>query len=534
MTQEPINILLVDDEPRNLDVLVSMLEQPSYRLLRAGDADTALRTLLQCDVAAIILDMKMPGVSGLQLAQLIKGTKKFRQIPILFLTAYMVEDADALTGYGAGAVDYLTKPVNPAILRHKVAVFADLFQKTRALAELNETLEARVRERTAELARSEAALRETNEQKDRFIATLAHELRNPLASLRTGLDLLVRITERTQRSDRTLGMMNRQLDSLVRLIDDLLDVSRISRATLELRQEHVALRTVIDQAIETVAPLLERHYQTVNVEARDAIDAYVDPTRIGQVVGNLVSNASKHSRDGASIRVVLRREGDAAVIDVIDEGAGIKPDQLERVFEMFTKIERSTQFANDGLGIGLALSRRLAQLHGGTLKAASEGEGRGATFTLTIPVGPASTRPVNGAQHAGASYADPNATARQPLNIVVVEDNEEAADLMSMWLMDLGHIVHVAHTGVAGLALIKQLRPDVVLCDIGLPGLNGIQVCERVVKEVAGPPVMIAVTGWGTESDRNKTTHAGFRHHLVKPVELKGLLKVLDAVAPAS
>jgi signal transduction histidine kinase len=529
MTQEPINILLVDDEPRNLDVLVSILEQPAYRLLRAGDADTALRTLLQCDVAAIVLDIKMPGVSGLQLAQLIKGTKKFRQIPILFLTAYMVEDTDVLTGYGAGAVDYLTKPVNPAILRHKVAVFADLFEKTRALADLNETLEARVRERTGELARSEAALRETNEQKDRFIATLAHELRNPLASLRTGLDLLLRITERSPKVDRTLGTMNRQLDSLVRLIDDLLDVSRISRATLELRQEHADLRAVIAQAIETVAPLLDRHRQSVKIATNDLVEAFVDPTRVGQIVSNLVNNASKHSRDGASITITLRRDADVAVIDVADEGAGIKADQLERVFDMFTKIERSTQFANDGLGIGLALSRRLAQLHGGTLTASSQGEGRGATFTLTLPTGPASSRPLKSMR---AAHEETARHAPHALDVVLVEDNEESADMMSMWLADLGHRVHVAHTGPAGLALIKELHPDVVLCDIGLPGLDGVEVCQRVVKEVDGPPIMIAITGWGTDADRKRTTRAGFNHHLVKPVELSGLRKVLESVEP--
>src|SRR5580704_19462470 len=169
---DTIKILLVDDEPRNLDALEAILDDPAYHLLRANDADKALRLLLENDVAAIVLDIKMPGVSGFELAQLIKGTKRFRQIPIVFLTAYLVDDQDVLTGYGAGAVDYLTKPINPQILRHKVAVFADLFRKTHALAELNNKLEARVLERTAELERSEAALREANKHKDRFLATL--------------------------------------------------------------------------------------------------------------------------------------------------------------------------------------------------------------------------------------------------------------------------------------------------------------------------------------------------------------------------
>src|SRR6187455_498540 len=186
----PINILLVDDEQRNLDVLEVILDDPRYRVLRADDADKALRLLLEHEIAAIVLDIKMPGVSGFELAKLIKGTKKYREIPIVFLTAYMVGDQDVIAGYGAGAVDYLTKPVNPLILRHKVAVYAELFRKTRALAELNENLEERVRERTAELERSEQALRETNAKKDQFIAVLSHELRNPLAPLRFGLGIL--------------------------------------------------------------------------------------------------------------------------------------------------------------------------------------------------------------------------------------------------------------------------------------------------------------------------------------------------------
>src|SRR5580700_11396660 len=205
---DTISILLVDDEQRNLDALESILDDPGYRLLRASDADKALRLLLENDVAAIVLDIKMPGVSGFELAQLIKGTKKFRQIPIVFLTAYLVDDQDVITGYGAGAVDYLTKPVNPQILRHKVAVFADLFRKTRALAELNDTLEERVLERTAKLEESESALRAANKQKDLFLATLAHELRNPLAPLRTGLDLLLHQPGQAPVVARTLSAMN--------------------------------------------------------------------------------------------------------------------------------------------------------------------------------------------------------------------------------------------------------------------------------------------------------------------------------------
>ncbi len=526
---DTIKILLVDDEPRNLDALEAILDDRGYLLLRANDADKALRLLLENDVAAIVLDIKMPGVSGFELAELIKGTKKFRQIPIVFLTAYLVDDEDVLTGYGAGAVDYLTKPVNPLILRHKVAVFADLFRKTRALAELNEHLETRVLERTAELEQSESALRAANKQKDLFLATLAHELRNPLAPLRTGLDVLLHQPDQPPTVTRTLAAMNRQLEHMVRLVDDLLDVSRISRGTLEMRREHVDLPVVIERAIETARPFFTRRKQSIRVDANGALSVFVDATRIAQIIGNLLNNASKHSPVGAEVRIELARERDRAIVRVIDEGAGIPRAQIERVFDMFTKIERSVPGTNDGLGIGLALSRQLAELHGASLEAASEGEGKGATFTLSLPLDVA---PSN--VEAIAEGSQKSAVAQGGLSIVVVEDNEDSADMMSVWLEHLGHKVRIARTGPDGVALVLEARPHVVLCDIGLPGMDGADVCRRIVDEMSTPPLMVALTGWGMEGDRRRTAEAGFDHHLVKPVALDQLRMVLESVGPSS
>ena len=531
--EAPANILLVDDEPRNLDALEAILEDPGYRFLRAENADKALRLLLENDVAAIVLDIKMPGVSGFELANLIKGMKRYRQIPLVFLTAYLVDDKDILTGYGAGAVDYLTKPVNPQILRHKVAVFADLFRKTRALAELNEHLETRVAERTAELEKSEAALREADRQKDIFLATLAHELRNPLAPLRTGLDLLLRDPARPDSMESTLATMNRQLSHMVRLIDDLLDVSRISHGTLEIRKERADLSSVIARAMETAAPSFVRRQQTVTTDAKEPVSANVDATRVAQIVSNLLTNASKNSPSGARIQVNLRRAGDRAIIEVVDRGAGIPRDQLARVFDIFTKIERPVQGANDGLGMGLALSRQLAQLHGGTLTAESDGEGRGAKFTLSLPIGLGSTPSVRPQARATPVKAAPSAPRRPGrLSVVVVEDNDDSADMLAVWLEHLGHEVRVARTGPDGVSLILDVHPDVVLCDLGLPGLDGVDVCRRIVDALASPPVMVAVTGWGMESDRNRTLEAGFQYHLVKPVEPDALRSLLDSIGP--
>jgi signal transduction histidine kinase len=520
---ETINILLVDDESRNLDALEAILDDPTYRLLRANDADTALRLLLHNDIAAIVLDIKMPVVSGFELASIIKGTKKFRQIPIVFLTAYLLDPEDILMGYGAGAVDYLTKPVNPQILKHKIAIFAELFRKTRALAELNEHLEVRVQERTAELEKSEEALRAASTQKDLFLATLAHELRNPLAPLRTGLDILLKQPTQSDVALRTLAAMNRQLSHMVRLIDDLMDVSRISRGTLEMRPENVELSSVIEGAIETTRPLFQRRAQSLAIEIAEPIAARLDATRVAQIVGNLLSNASKHSPSAAVIGVELARMDDTAMIRVLDRGVGIPEDQLEQVFSMFTKIERSVDSVNDGLGIGLALSRQLAELQGGTLTASSPGEGKGATFTLSLPLGKLEVVSEAPPQSSGT-------TDGVALSVVIVEDNDDAADLMAGWLERLGHQVRVARSGPDGLALILEVRPDVVLCDIGLPGMDGVEVCRRLGTQMRELPVMVALTGWGLEADRQRTVDAGFDHHLVKPVAMDLLFNILQTV----
>src|SRR5580698_3121406 len=274
----PIDILLVDDEARNLDALEAILESPGYRLLRAQDADRALRLLQENDV---------------ELAQMIKNTRRFRETPIVFLTAHLIDDQHMIAGYDAGAVDYLTKPVNSQILKHKIAVFAELFRKTRELAELNEKLEERVKERTLELERSEAALRAAAHQKDEFLAILAHELRNPLGPLRSGLDLLLRRKDGEPVIARTLGTMNRQLHHMVRLIDDLLDISRVSRGLLELKKAPVDLGDVVATTVESLRPMFEQHHQELALENLETIEALVDSTRVAQTVTNLLTNASK-------------------------------------------------------------------------------------------------------------------------------------------------------------------------------------------------------------------------------------------------
>jgi signal transduction histidine kinase len=526
---DAIDILLVDDESRNLDALEAILENPGYRLLRALDADSALRLLIDHDVAAIILDIKMPGTTGFELAQMIKATKRYRQIPILFLTAYHLTDQDMLTGYVAGAADYLTKPLRPEIVRHKVAVFADLYRKSRALTELNEKLEERVRERTAELIRSEASLREADRKKDEFIAVLAHELRNPLAPLSFGLDILAKhMPEEEPLVTDTLARMTRQLKHMVRLIDDLLDISRIGRGTIELRKERFDLSDAIQAAVDSNRPHFERRRQSLTVSADRRVFAFGDPTRIVQIIGNLLHNAAKFTPPGGRISVELAVESDQALVCVSDSGEGIAADQLERVFEMFTRSSTQSK-ADRGLGIGLALGRRLAELHGGTLTAASEGAGLGTTFTLRLPVIADQSQPALSAITEPPEAVTPQAA----LDIVLIEDIEDVAAELAQWLGEQGHRVAVANTGTSGVELVAKNEPDVVICDLGLPDIDGVEVCRRIRKlALASQPRVVALTGWGREIDRQRTREAGFDEHLVKPVEAKALRTLLGTIPP--
>jgi signal transduction histidine kinase len=519
-----IKILLVDDQQANLDVLDAILSNQDYDLLRADNAEAALRLLLEHDVAVVVLDIKMPDMNGLELAKIIKASKKFQQIPILFMTAHMVEDRDVIAGYGAGAVDYLTKPVNAQILRHKVAVFAELFRKNRALVEVN----AQLKVRTVELEHTEAALRASVREKDAFVASLAHELRNPLTPLRVGLDILQGLGASEAPAGRALAAMSRQLDHMVRLIDDLLDLSRIRTGTFGLRKERVDLAELIQRAIEAAQPFFDQRTQAVAAAAHAPVFSVVDPVRILQILGNLLHNASKYAPVGGTIRVDLDCTPTLVGIRVIDNGVGIPAGNLERVFDMFTRFDRSLPGSDRGLGVGLTLSRKLATLHGGTLTASSLGEGRGTTFTLSLPVrSPADDVAV------APTRSTPGQDGVEGLDIVLIEDNKDLLEAFTIWLESLGHHVQSARTGPSGLALVQATRPQVVFCDLGLPEMDGNEVCQRIgAGSNDARPVMIALSGWVSEEDRKRTRSAGFDHHLAKPLEFARIRELLHSIAP--
>jgi signal transduction histidine kinase len=532
----PINILIVDDEAKNLTVLETILGGQDYRLIRAESADQALLALVVEEFALLILDIRMPGMSGIELARMIKERKKTARVPIIFLTAYLNEDQHVLAGYDTGAVDYLHKPVNPDILRSKVAVFAELHRKGRELEtanralleevaerrraeerlrDLNGTLEQRVAERTE-------ALRENDRRKDEFLATLAHELRNPLAPVRTAVQVLRMNGPPTPELQWAREVIDRQVQQMARLIDDLMDLSRIRQGRIELRRGHVELAKVVMGAVETSRPLIDEggHELTLALPPGDLIvDA--DEVRLTQVFMNLLTNAAKYSEKGGRIDLRAQRQGSDVVVTVKDTGIGIPPAKLQAIFEMFSQVETALSRSRGGLGIGLCLVKQLVEMHGGSIEARSEGPGRGSEFAVRLPVAVEQTF-LRGASDEG------DADLVSQLRVLVVDDNRDAASSLAMLLKVMGNDVRTAHDGEEAVHAASEFRPDVVLCDIGLPKMNGYEVA-RAIRERPWSKHMalIAVTGWGQDEDRRQSEEAGFDRHLVKPVDPQTLMKLL-------
>jgi PAS domain S-box-containing protein len=370
-----------------------------------------------------------------------------------------------------------------------------------------------------ERKRMEDTLREDDHKKDEFIALLAHELRNPLAPIRNGLQVL-RMTDDRDAREHARDMMDRQLSHMVRLIDDLLDVSRINRSKMALRRERIALADVVTSAVEIARPLIEEaaHELTVSLPAGPVfLDA--DLTRLSQVFGNLLTNSAKYTPKGGKIWLTAERRDREVAVSVGDTGIGIPADSLADIFNMFSQVDRSVERSTGGLGIGLALVKGLVEMHGGTITAASEGDGRGSTFTVVLPVvdrmEPPSARPTNG--HLPAAK-----------RILVVDDNRDGAESLAKLLRLLGNEVFTANDGLEAVEAAERYSPEFILMDVGMPRLNGLDATRRIREQPWGKEVtIIALTGWGQESDKERSQAAGCNGHLVKPVNLPELEKVL-------
>jgi len=367
------------------------------------------------------------------------------------------------------------------------------------------------------------ALKTAARRKDEFLATLAHELRNPLAPIRTGLQI-IRRGPSGEKAAQAREMMERQLNHMVRLVDDLLDVSRITRGEMELRKEEISIEDVISLAVENSSPAIDSGGQVLHREILDeGIKVHGDPTRLSQIVSNLLINAAKYTPPGGEISLQAHAENDRVVIRVKDSGAGIPPDMLESVFEMFGQVNRTLDRAQGGLGIGLALARKIVDMHGGRVFAESPGVGKGSVFIVELPTTNTSTAVSHKPVVNGISDVEDGVK-----RICVIDDNLDGAASLGMYLEMLGHDVKVFHSGPEALKAIKDTLPEVIFLDIGLPGMTGYEVAKTIRKLPHGnEPFVAAVTGWGTDDDRRKTAEAGCDAHLTKPIDLAEVERLL-------
>jgi signal transduction histidine kinase len=555
----PVNILLVDDQPGRLLTYRAILEPLGERLVEASSGMDALKRLMEEDFALILLDVNMPGMDGFETASMIHQHPRFERTPIIFVTAVNVTDMDRLKGYKLGAVDYVMVPVIPEILRSKVVVLVELFRKRRELQAANQRLaaanEALQLEKARELERLNASLREANSElatrnrelqieigeraraerqliaadlrKDEFLATLAHELRNPLAPLRNALHIR-RLTRTDEADDRLQATMERQLGLLVRLIDDLLDVARITRGKLALRPRRTTLREVVEAGVETAMPVIENGDHKLDVRLpEEPVEMLVDDERLSQVFANLLNNAAKYSDTGGRIEVEAQVVDGEARVAVRDSGIGLTGEQIANIFELFSQVDTAIERARGGLGIGLTLVQQLTEMHGGRVEVHSDGLGRGSEFRVCLPLRlPGAQEPD---EEDGADARVPQPAAR-PCRALVVDDNRDSADTLAMMVELLGHEVRCLYDPHEVPAVVEEFAPDVVFLDVGMPGLSGYDLA-RVLRSADGGErlLLVAVTGWGQPEDRRRTRDAGFDRHLVKPADLAAIREICAA-----
>ena len=567
-----VNILLVDDQPARLLSYETILADLGQNLVQARSGLEALEKLMKDDFAVVLLDVSMPGMDGFETASLIHEHPRFEKTPIIFVTGVHVTELDRLKGYKLGAVDYVYIPVVPEILRSKVSVLVELHlqrrelqalnrsleeansrlerantslqeEKTRELESLNLTLKRAntdleqtnrvLQSEVAERARAEAALKEADRHKDEFLAVLAHELRNPLAPIRNAVEIMRRSALPDPQLAWSRDVIERQVKHLTRLVDDLLDVSRITRGNINLSREPLPVTTIVARAIETIQPLIaeQRHELTVDV-TDESLEVEGDLTRLTQVLGNLLNNAAKYTDPGGAIAVSARRESTDVEIRVRDNGIGIPPVLLPRLFQLFTQVDGAAHRAQGGLGIGLALVRQLVQMHGGTVTAYSQGPGQGSEFLIRLPLRPRSFREVP-AQPVPSIASKANGFTGH--RILLADDNRDALDSLATLLQCDGHEVHTAGDGAEALVVAAECRPDVVLLDIGMPKLDGYEVARRIRAEPWGKTaVLIALTGWGQDEDRRRSREVGFDSHLVKPLDPEALSALLARLPRAA
>jgi len=566
VNQERVNILLVDDQPARLLSYESILTELGQNLITANSGVQALERLMKYDFAVVLLDVNMPGMDGFETAAMIHDHPRFERTPIIFVTGVHDTEFDRLKGYKLGAVDYVSIPVVPEILRSKVSVLVELHcqrlelkklnrslgeanarleaanttlqaEKTRELEQFNRHLQRANKEladingalqaENAERLRAETALKEANRQKDEFLAILAHELRNPLAPIRSAIDIMRRDQSNSERVLWARDLISRQVTHLTRLVDDLLDISRITHGAIRLTKEPVSVGLIVARAIEAVQPFIDERQHRLLLDCPDGeLMVEGDLTRLVQVLANLLNNAAKYTQECGQIQVSVSLNGCKVELRVKDNGIGIEPESVPKLFNLFARVETDSHVTHGGLGVGLALVRNLVEMHGGEVAIHSAGLNQGSEVVVRLPLlGTHTDSAVSGAQTEEAGFN--NVTHR----ILVADDNVDAMESLALLLELAGHEVRKASDGLQAVAVATQWQPDLALLDIGMPGLDGYEVARRIRSEPWGERMMVvALSGWGQSEDIRSSSEAGFNLHLVKPISFEALTGVLSQI----
>ena len=502
MTAVPsARVLNVDDDEANRYAKARILKVAGYEVIDADCGIEALRLLREHRPALVLLDVRLPDIDGRELCRRIKADPETAETMVLQTSALHVDLHDRVASLDAGADGYLVEPMEPEEL---VATVHALLRMHRAEAERSEALQA---------------LRDADRRKDEFLAMLAHELRNPMAPIRNAVEILKSGDAGIR--ERARLMVGRQIEHLARLVDDLLEVSRITQGKVALQKAVVSVETLVQGAIEVVRPMAEARGQRI-VATLPAAPLWIegDPVRLTQVLGNLLNNALKFSESGGEVSLAVASTAEGIELRVGDRGSGIPAAVLPHVFDLFTQAESSLDRSRGGLGIGLALVKNLVEMHGGTVAATSAGEGRGSLFIVRLPASCLREAPAPGPSAAPSESG--------PRRILVVEDNLDAAETMMMLLEADGHHVSVVHDGAVALERARELRPDTILLDIGLPGINGFVLAALLRQQPETRSArLIAVSGYGQAKDRERSAAAGFDLHLVKPVDPARLRQAL-------
>ena len=509
------HVYVVPPTRRDGEVTCSILSKSSIECITCPTVEDLTRIVTAGDVGAVVLtdfSLIAPGMQAL--VEALSRQPAWSDIPVIVLTGHRTH-SPATTR----ALESLT---NVTILDRPVSTQSMVSAVRAALRARH--WQYRIRDQLIAQERAEEALRQADRRKDEFLATLAHELRNPLAPIRTGIELMSKASLDTAKTAQIRQMMSRQVVQLVRLIDDLLDLSRIATGKVVLQRDRLDLRTVVSSAIEACQPGIDHAHHQLTVQLPDEpVWAVGDAARLSQVLSNLVNNAVKYTPENGKIAVTLRTVAEQAELQVEDNGAGIPSEMLGEVFTMFTQVNQTLDRSQGGLGIGLSLVRRLVELHGGEVEARSEGLGHGSAFTVRLPLPQESLKELSG--DAGELPIAPY----RFLRVLVVDDNRDAADALHMLIEGHGHTARVTYSGADAVRAADEFAPDIVLCDLGLPGMDGYEVARQLrARPAHGSTTLVAVTGWGSDGDKRKSSDAGFNHHLVKPIDFDEVETILS------